>query len=417
MGFWRWFVPGIKIKRWLAALFLGILCLALGVAYVLVQFYREAVVPEWVQPLTLQFMPRLLRAAIFLALGLGLIVLALQRLSRTLLKALVPEQEQSLAERVYRYQRSERGKRVVVIGASTGTVLLLRALSRQERDLHVRVITTGLESGRIFSKLEQGLQVSGGRVLFPTEEDVAMYAELEDGSIVAGEETISAPDKRAAIHRVFLGRKIKEVGLLGNGFQQLAQQSPSSLAPSPEAVEAVANADLVILGPASLYTGILSCLTPAIVDAIRRSRAAKLFVCNIMTEPGQTDGYSLSAHLQALHEHAGITPDFVLVNAGSVSDRVLARYRQSNAVPLLYNPAVDQPSSCLSFEDNAETILVEGAILLQRNLVTEIRDDIPVEVDGRVEKRSTVVIRHDDEKLAQAIAELMERQLAWGYSA
>jgi len=417
MDFWKWFVPGIKIKRWLAVLFLGILLLALGAGYVQVQLYRTVDVPDWVYYATLQFIPRLVRAAIFLLLGLTAIVLALERLSRTLLAAVSPQQERSLAEIVYRHQRSERGKRVVVIGGSTGTVLLLRALRHQERDLHVRVIITGLESSRIFSRLEEGLHVSGGRVLFPTQEDVGMYAELADGLFVSGIDAITAPGKPAHIHRVFLGRKIKEAGVLGDGFQQLLQQSQAGLKASPEAIEAVERAELIILGPASLYSGILPCLTPPLVEAIRRSRAAKLFVCNIMTEPGQTERYSLSDHLRTLHEHAGVSPDFALINAGPVSERVLARYRQLNAEPLLYNPAVDQPSSCLSFEGDTETILVEGAILLQRDLVSEIRDEIPMEVDGRIERRSMVVIRHDDEKLGQAISELMERQLAWGYSA
>ncbi len=417
MSFRKWFVPGLKIKRWLACLFAGILCLALGAAYVLVHFYREAPFPEWTYYLTLQFIPRYVRGALFLLLGIGLIVLALDRLSRRLLEALAPEQKRSLAEVVYQYQRSERGKRVVVIGGSTGTMLLLRALRRLERDLHVRVLITGLESSRIFSRMEEELRQTSGRVLFPTQEDVAMYAELENGTILLGDDAIGAPGKEAPIRRVFLGRKIKEAGVLGGGFSQLVQQSQAGLEPNPEAIEAVERADLIILGPASLYIGILPVLTPPLVEAVRRSRAAKLLVCNIMTEPGQTDDYSLSDHLRAIHRNTGLSPDFVLVNSGAISDRVLARYRQLNAVPLRYDPAVDHPSSCLTFEGDTETLLVEGAILLQRDLVAEIRDDIPTLVDGKPEKRTMVVIRHDDEKLAKAIGELVERQLKWGYSA
>ena len=417
MGFWKWFLPGMKVKRWLAVLFVGILLLALGVAYVLVQMYRTGDYPAWMRDVTLQFIPRIWRAVIFLLLGSGLILLALNRLSKVLLNALAPREERSLAEMVYRHARSERGKRIVVLGGSTGTTLLLRALRRQGRDLHVRVITTGLESSRIFSRIEEELRLVGGKVLFPTQEDVALYAELEDGTFLTGSDTIGAPGKTAPIRRVYLGRKIKEAAVLGDGFRELAEQSQAGLEPNPEAIEAIERADLIILGPASLYTGILPCLTPPLVAALRRSRAAKLLIGNIMTEPGQTEGYSLSAHLRALQQHAGFAPDFVLVNSGPISERVLARYRQQNAEPLLYDPAVDRPSSSLSFDGNAETLLVEGSILLQRDLVAEVRDDIPVVVDGRVEKRSMVVIRHDDEKLGRAIAELMERQLAWGYSA
>lgn len=418
MDFWKWFIPGIKVKRWLAVLFGGFLLLALGVAYILVHFYRQATFPEWVYWITLQFIDRPWRGALFLLLGIWLIILALQRLSQTVLTTLIPEeQERGLADVVYRHRRSERGKRVVVIGGSSGTVLLLRALRRQERDLHVRVITTGLESGRIFSRLEEELRASGGRVLFPTREDVAMYAELQDGTVLSGEEAIGDPQKPAPIQHVFLGRKIKEAGILENGYRQLVLHSPTGLEPAPEAIQAIEQAELIVFGPASLYTSILSCLTPPLVVAIRRSRAAKLFICNIMSEPGQTEGHSLSDHLAAFHQQAGITPDYVLVNTGQVSDRVLARYREDNAEPITYNPAVDRPSSSLSFEGNSQTVLVEGAILLQRDLVAEIREEIPVEVDEQVEQRSMVVIRHDADKLARAISELIERQLAWGYLA
>jgi 2-phospho-L-lactate transferase/gluconeogenesis factor (CofD/UPF0052 family) len=407
----------MHVKRWLACLFLGILCLALGVAYMLVHLYRTEAFPAWTYYLTLQFIPRLWRGALFLAVGCVLILIALRQLARTLLQALAPEPQESLAELVYRYQRSERGKRVLVIGGSTGTVLLLRALRRQGRDLNVQVVTTGLESSRVFSRIEEELRLSGGRVLFPTREDVAVYAELEDGTLVSGVDAVGAPGKPAPIRRVFLGRKIKESGVLGDGFRNLVLQSQSGLEPSAEVLDAIARAELIIFGPASLYTGILPCLTPPVAEAVRRSRAAKLFLCNLMTEPGQTEGYSLSRHLRALYEHGQIVPDFVLVNNGPITERVLARYREDRAEPVMYDPTVDHPSSSLSFNGNAETLLVEGAILLQRDLVAEIRDDIPVEVDGRVEYRSMVVIRHDDEKLARAISELFVRQLAWGYSA
>ncbi len=417
MDFWKWFVPGIKVKRWLAVLFGGIVLLALGVAYILVHFYRTAPFPEWVGLVTLQFIPRLVRGLLFLLVGVGMFVLAWYKLSQTLLAALSSDREErSLAEMVYQRRRSERGKHVVIIGASTGTVLLLRALHQQERPLNVRVISTGLESSRVFSRIEREVRALGGRILFPTQEDVALYTELEDDSLLSGLDALGAPGK-APIRRVFLGRKIKEAGVMGDGFRQLVLQSQDSLAPSEEAITALEQAELLILGPASLYTGLLPCLTPPLVQAIQRGRAAKLFICNIMTEPGQTEGYSLSDHLRALHRHCGLRADYVLVNTGTVSDRVLARYASENATPVLYNPQVDHASSCLSFDGNAETILVEGAILLERDLVAEIRDEIPVQVDDRLEKRSMVVIRHDADKLARAVQELMERRLAWGYSA
>jgi len=157
-----------------------------------------------------------------------------------------------------------------------------------------------------------------GRVLPVTNEDVHLWAEFEDGSMVVGESTIAAAKakKHSRIRRI-----------------ELAPKYASAL---PECIEAIENAELIILGPGSLYTSIIpNLLVSGIADAIIRSRAVKLFVSNVMTEPGETEGYSVSEFVQELFKHSGGKLfDYCLVNSEPTPPKVLERYIDDGAEPV-----------------------------------------------------------------------------------
>src|SRR4030042_1738384 len=123
---WKWLVPGLGVKRWLVLLLFGITLLALGVAYLLVNFYREQAVPPVFYYITLQFIPRLARAALVGALGGSAVVLALVQLSRSLLAPFVRPGSEPVVETVYRHRQRERGLKVVAIGGGTGLGPLVR---------------------------------------------------------------------------------------------------------------------------------------------------------------------------------------------------------------------------------------------------------------------------------------------------
>jgi uncharacterized cofD-like protein len=157
-----------------------------------------------------------------------------------------------------------------------------------------------------------------GRVLPVTNDDVHLWAEFEDGSMVVGESTIAdAKEERRS--------RIKRVDLVPNNAKVL-----------PECLAAIESAALIILGPGSLYTSIIpNLLVRGVVDAISQSDAVKLYVCNIMTQPGETDGYSVSEHLCELFEHAGgKLVDFCLVNSEPASLGVLEKYINRGAEPV-----------------------------------------------------------------------------------
>lgn len=194
-----------------------------------------------------------------------------------------------------------------------------------------------------------------GRVLPSTLEDVELVAECEGGALVEGESSISKCG--APIKRVFL-----------------RPEDPEAL---PEAVEAICHADAVLLGPGSLFTSVMpNLLVGGITDAIRRSGAPKAYVCNVMTQPGETDGFTAADHVRAILEHVGPgVVECVIVNTGEVHPRLAERYRQEGAYPVAANPK----------EIEAFGVSVAGGDLIS----------------------DTHYARHDPERLALAIVKLL----------
>jgi uncharacterized cofD-like protein len=153
-----------------------------------------------------------------------------------------------------------------------------------------------------------------GRIFPSTAENVTLEAELENGRVVAGETKISRSRRR-----------IREVRLV-----------PRRARPLPEVLEAIREADLVLVGPGSLYTSIIpNFLVAGVADAVMRSRATRVYIANLMTQPGETQGYSVADHVRAIYEHTrkGLF-DWVVVNRTPVTPRVLRRYRAEGAEPV-----------------------------------------------------------------------------------
>jgi len=176
--------------------------------------------------------------------------------------------------------------------------LLLAALSSTEGDLLRAVARLGTQIGIT------------GRVLPATLESVHLTAAFEDGIDVRGETAIAA--KRCRIRKLALERPVR---------------------PVPEVIEALINADLIVIGPGSLYTSILpNLLVDGIAATISGTTATRVLVANLMTEPGETDGYSLGDHLRVIREHTGFDLfDYVLVNRAPLSAAAVAQYASEGA--------------------------------------------------------------------------------------
>ncbi|QKS43635.1 YvcK family protein [Paenibacillus cellulosilyticus] len=150
-----------------------------------------------------------------------------------------------------------------------------------------------------------------GRVLPAAGQAIVLKGEMMDGSIVTGESMI--PKAGKAIKRVFI--------------------EPANVEPLAEAVEAIQEADAILIGPGSLYTSIIpNLIVPKLAEAIVSSEALKMFVCNVMTQPGETDNYSVGDHLNAIHNHIGYHLfDYVIVNDGEIPPQVQSKYAEKGA--------------------------------------------------------------------------------------
>ncbi len=193
-----------------------------------------------------------------------------------------------------------------------------------------------------------------GRVLPATCDDCTLGAVLEDGRRVMGESVLATYD--SPIAKVFL--------------------SPDDCHPLPEALEAIAQADAIVLGPGSLYTSVMpNLLVPGMADAVKSSKAVKIYACNVMTEPGETTGYTAQRHLEALRTHAGDgIAEWIIVSSSAISDELRRRYMLEGAEPVKHDV---------------------GALMAMGVEVMEV--DVSSQTD---------LVRHDPMRLALAVAEV-----------
>lgn len=183
-----------------------------------------------------------------------------------------------------------------------------------------------------------------GEVLPASNQSILLKAEMEDGTIVSGESQIPLSGKR--IKKVFL--------------------EPADAIPLPEASKAIAEADIILIGPGSLYTSILpNLLVKGLFEEIKASSAPKVYVCNVMTQPGETDGFSASDHVRAMFEHVG-EPflDTVIVNNAVMPPAVLEKYAEKGAAPVRCD--IEELNS-FGFTVIAESLITYGDGFLRHN--------------------------------------------------
>lgn len=199
-----------------------------------------------------------------------------------------------------------------------------------------------------------------GKVLPAANQGVILHAELEDGTIVSGESKIP-----------FSGKRIKKVFL-----------TPEKIEPLPESLQAINQADVIIIGPGSLYTSILpNLLVPELGKAVCDAQAKKVYICNLMTQAGETLDYSASDHVKAIYDHLNCQfIDTILVNNKPIPEEIQKRYQKEFAKPVHYD---------------VQNLLDMGMELLQDEFVS-LQDE---------------VIRHDTNKVAQILYALIMNEI------
>jgi uncharacterized cofD-like protein len=199
-----------------------------------------------------------------------------------------------------------------------------------------------------------------GRIFPATSQLVTLKAELANGHAVRGETRISRSKSR--IRRVKL--------------------EPARVRPLAGALEAIRAANLILLGPGSLYTSIIpNLLVAGVADAIRESGATRVYIANIMTQPGETDGYTTSDHVRAIHEHAGGRIfDWAIVNNQEISPKLLKRYKAQGAEPVRVDlPELQKLGVRCVFDHLVEegNVVRHDAARLTRLLVEEFVERVP----------------------------------------
>ncbi len=414
-----WLVPGLKLKRWFAIIILGSVLAAIGVTllfklepiYFLVKYARKLF--HMVQPE--------IAGIILIVIGAIIFIKAWQETNFSFMDIKGQRNRNAMGEALYRRMKLNHGPKIVAIGGGTGLSTLLKGIKKLTNNI-TAIVTVGDDGGSsgrlreemgilppgdirnciaaladdddIVTKLFQyrfksgeGIKghsfgnlfitamsaISGdmvnaikesskvlvirGRVLPATVEDMRLIARMEDGSVVRGESNIPEAGKRIV---------------------DLSSE-PINCKPANDVIEAINGADLIILGPGSLYTSIIpNLLVSGIAEAVSNANAAKIYVCNIMTQPGETDNYSVSDHIKALFSHAvksGANKklfDAVLVN-DSLPNNLAKIYEEKNSLPV---------------EEDTGSIKNLGVEVVRARLIEDNKDGL---------------VRHDPRKVAKAI--------------
>jgi uncharacterized cofD-like protein len=364
----KWLYVGLHVKRWLALLVIAVAMMGLGFAYLLREAYVSYTFPEWMYYATLQFIPRWLRGLMFVTVAGTITAMAGWKLNQSLATALLPGRPRTVdvVDLVYRSRTRDRGPKIVALGGGTGLSNLLRGLKEYSSNLTavVTVADDGGSSGRlrrdmnvippgdirnciaaladaeplvtqlfqyrfdehsgdgmaghsfgnlfiaamaeVTGSMEKAIAETSrvlavrGAIMPSSMADVRLMARFPDGSTVSGESAIPAS-----------GIPPTEVWI-----------EPRDVTAHPAAVAAIRQADLIVIGPGSLYTSVLpNLLVKEIGRAILESRAHKIFIANVATQHGETDGYNAADHYAAVRRHLGEgVADMVLANSNLPSE-------------------------------------------------------------------------------------------------
>ena len=377
MGLFKWLYPGMRVKRWVLLCCFGVILCCMGFVLSIAETQRTS-------------------GSLIVLLGAGIVVVSIRKIVKSVVTVLLPQRENELVNIIYQKRYLERGPRIVVIGGGSGLPVLLHGLKEFTSNITaiVTVADDGGSSGRLRSQFnipppgdirnclvaladaeplmgdlfqfrfkESGeleghsfgnlfilamLKVTGdfekairesskilairGRVVPSTLKTVTLAAQHKDGNITMGESNISKGG--SPIERLYL--------------------KPDGCGATEDALEAILNADGIVMGPGSLYTSIIpNLLIEDLTNALAASPVPKIYVCNVMTQPHETDNFTAFDHVNTLVEHS--RPEVlshVIVNTGQVAPNVLSRYAKGEAHPVVADLAKIRMLGYQVVEDN-----------------------------------------------------------------
>ena len=360
----RWLYPGMRIKRWLLLVFLGITVLGLGAAVLLVVIYRSLPPDSFVFTLTGAGLDRGLRGALVMLLGLVITGIGVWGLMRSIVSPFVARGD-SVLEVLYTKRYLARGPRIVALGGGTGLSVLLRGLKGYSANITaiVAVADDGGSSGRLRQQLgivppgdirnciaaladAEPLMTQLMQYRFPPGSGLDDHAFgnlfIAAMTAVTGdfEEAVRESNRVLAVRGQVLpatsvplnlgaildsGRRLHGQVAISHAEEPIAQVTiePDDVRASPEALERILEADMIVIGPGSLFSSVLpNLLISDIRDAVAAATGVRVYVCNVATQPGETASFTAAAHLEALFNHVGDHMfDYALLNRNHAARR------------------------------------------------------------------------------------------------
>ena len=418
-----WLIPGLQVKRWFAMILFGAILITFGIL-ILVDvkpvFYTMEFVRKFASVVSTEWI-----AVSIVLFGAAVFFKGWQKTNLSIMGLDNEKDNQHLLEALYRKRKLNRGPKIVAVGGGTGLSMLLKGIKHITNNI-TAVVTVGDDGGSsgrlreemgilppgdirnciaaladdedLVTKLFQyrfkngeGLEghsfgnlfltalcsITGdmvravkessnvlsirGRVLPATLDDMKLVAEMEDGRIVRGESNI--PEARGKIKRLYT--------------------DPADCRPLEDVISAIREAELIILGPGSLFTSVIpNLLVEEISKEIAKSRAKKIYVCNIMTQPGETDNYAVSDHVRAIMQHANSSKvvDAVLVN-DFLPKNLADKYERAGSYPVKVdaenvNKLGIQLFSKKLIEDSPEGLVRHSSTRVARSIYSWYRREV-----------------------------------------
>lgn len=399
----KWLYPGMWVKRWILLTVFGVTMVSMGFVMVLLEQHPRN---------------KMFASAVIIA-GILSVVTGIKRMIKSFVMVFLPDREGELVDKIYEKRVLEKGSRVVVIGGGTGLAMLLHGLKAYTSNITaiVTVADDGGSSGRLRKEFDVLPPGDIRNCLVALAEAEPLMGKLfqfrfEEGTELAGhsfgnlfitamskvtgdfEEAIKESSKVLAIRGSVVPSTLDKVTLVAeheDGSETMGEsQIPKSLSPvkrirlqpvncrpTAEAIEAIKKADAIVLGPGSLYTSIMpNLLVGRMYQEMIASKAIKIYVCNVMTQKGETDDLKASDHLKAIIEHTGPgIVDYSIVNTARIPVEMVEKYRLEESSPVV-------PDS-----DN------------MRRMKTKVVEAHIISTKGQV--------RHDSAKLAKIILDLV----------
>lgn len=385
VGQWfKWLVPGLFVKRWLLMSAIGVVMTVLGLAiwanlspvHYIIQFTRSSL-----ERIT-QLFPSYISGPVVLLLGVLFMFWGQSRTLGAITEVLMPEPQEELVDLLLTHRRLHRGPKIVAIGGGTGLSNLLRGLKDYSANITaiVTVADDGGSSGRL--RREMGVQPPGDirNCLTALAQEEKLLTELfryrfETGDGLVGhsfgnlfltamteitggdfERAIAASSHVLAVRGRVLpatlsdmkiwadfadGRRIEGESNIPEALGQIVHLGcePHNPPALPSALQAIQDADYIIIGPGSLYTSILpNFLVPELAAAVAQARVPRVYVCNVMTQPGETTGYTVADHIRAIDKTwPQLLFDAVLVQKRPPSNDIQLAYAQENSATVAFD--------------------------------------------------------------------------------